>query len=384
MKKLLPLLVLVFLISCSKKDVSVPLTQNDGQIKKFERCTFGIQQFNTVKRSSSSITAKGKPLPKGDLTTLYDAVILLDFDGATVSNTPWNTTGDIVCAPANLSIDDETAILDQVTEDYRPFKVNVTTDEAVYQQANVYKRMRVIVTESWEWYGQAGGTSYVGSFTWGNETPCFIFSTLLNYNQKYIAEAAAHEAGHTLGLRHQAAFDNNCILTDNYNYGTGAGVTGWAPIMGCAYYQNITTWHNGPTSAGCTSMQDDVATITGVLAFKADDYSDKLNTAATLDANKEGVINTTSDVDAFVISSTVAKTISIQPFALANNTGSDLDLLVKVYDKVGTLLYTISDPQALGATLTLNAGKYYITVEATANTYAPKYGMMGKYFINIT
>src|SRR5215831_5248461 len=127
------------------------------------------------------------------------AVIFLDFDGQTVSGTSWNIGGPIFCGPANLTTDQITEIFNRVAEDYRPFNINITTDSTKYFAAPANKRTRVILTVTSDWYGSAGGVSFVNSFSWGDNTPCFVFTALLNYNKKNVAEAVSHEAGHKLG-----------------------------------------------------------------------------------------------------------------------------------------------------------------------------------------
>ena len=49
-------------------------------------------------------------------------------------------------------------------------------------------------------------------------------------NEKYIVEAASHEAEHDLGLSHDGT------STTGYYPGQGSGAVGWAPIMGVGYY----------------------------------------------------------------------------------------------------------------------------------------------------
>jgi hypothetical protein len=105
--------------------------------------------------------------------------------------------------------------------------------------------------------------AFTNSFTWGDNTPCFVFTALHNYNLKNISEAASHEIGHTLGLSHQSAYDAVCNKTAEYNAGNGTGEIGWAPIMGVAYYRNVTLWHHGSSPWGCTYLQDDLGIITG-------------------------------------------------------------------------------------------------------------------------
>jgi len=208
--------------------------------------------------------------------------IYLDFDGQTVSGTSWNVSGPIYCGASGLSTAQMTEVFNRVSEDYRPFTVNVTTDSTKYWSAPANKRVRVIITVTSDWYGSAGGVAFVNSFTWGDNTPCFVFSALLNYNTKNISEASAHEAGHTLGLRHQSVYDVNCVKTAEYNPGIGSGEISWAPIMGVGYSRNLTTWYNGPNSISCTTIQKDLDVITGGtngITYRSDYTSNSLGTA---------------------------------------------------------------------------------------------------------
>ncbi|MFM7671659.1 MAG: hypothetical protein ACKO6Q_03570 [Bacteroidota bacterium] len=93
------------------------------------------------------------------------AVIFLDFDGHTVDGTGWNYNGPIFCAPAGMDNTKITSIFNRVSEDYRPFNVNITTDSTKFLAAPVNMRMRVVVTITSSWYGNAGGVAFVGSFT---------------------------------------------------------------------------------------------------------------------------------------------------------------------------------------------------------------------------
>jgi hypothetical protein len=198
---------------------------------------------------------KGKPGTGGDTTynpppqPTGNAVILLDFDGQYVANTYWNATGPIDARYSGMSETEIRTVVDSVQADYSEFGVTVTTDEAVYYGASATRRVRVIITESYEWYGQAGGVAYLGSFTWGTETPAFVFSSLLGYSAKNVWEAASHEAGHTLGLRHQADWVDGVKVSD-YREGV---------IMGVGYYRPNVYWAVGLNSYG--QIQDDRAII---------------------------------------------------------------------------------------------------------------------------
>jgi len=389
--KNLVIIACLCLLACNK---SIDVPQQPQKASKDPQkdpvsCDFGITVFNTIKRPtvadefnarrSNPITTTTPPV------TTPGAVIFLDFDGHLVSGTYWNYDSDINCAPANLTTAQVDEIVNRVSNDYSPFNVTVTTNQAVYDAANPGKRTRVVVTETYEWYGKVGGVSYVGSFTWGDNTPCFVFSLLLNYDTKKITEAISHEAGHTLGLLHQAKYDANCVMTSQYNSGQGSGEMGWAPIMGIGYYQNQTLWHNGATNYGCSSLQNDVAIIsTAVGGTKTDDYSNTTTNAKQLTSSFDGLINTQGDVDFFYVNNTTSKTISVTPYSVgANNSGANVDLLLKVYNSSGTLISTVDNTSSLGASTTVSSGKYYLAVTTIADQYASTYGMLGKYNIKM-
>jgi hypothetical protein len=389
MKRLLTVLSLCVLAACSKTDVANNENPTTTTQEQPSICLFGQTSFNLAKRASlneeplkntrNNSTASGSSTATGTPAS----VIYLDFDGQVVSGTNWNAGATFTCAPANLSTSAMTNILNRVANDYSPFNVAITTDEAVYNAAPVTKRMRVIITESWEWFGQAGGTSFRGSFTWGNNTPCFVFSSLLNYNEKNIAEAATHEAGHTLGLRHQATYSGT-VRTSSYNYGIGSGETSWAPIMGCGYYRNLTLWFKGPSDLSSTSIQDEVPIITNVVGVKMDDYSNTTSGAAAITTTATGYINNSSDVDYFSVNLSGTQTVSAVPYNLgAGNDGANVDIIMKIYNSQGQLVSSVDDPNLLSATTTLSAGQYYIAISSVANPNATRYGMMGGYSVSV-
>jgi hypothetical protein len=388
----------LFLFACSKKvDVQSFEAKASSRIDEKQTCSFDITEFNMVKRpamNSEFVTGKSKKnltvSPQSSTTsttsspTIPPGVILLDFDGTVVSGTSWNVNGDINCAPANLTETERANVFQRVVADFSPFNITVTTDESVYNNANPYKRMRVIITETWEWYGKAGGVSFVNSFTWGDNTPCFVFSSLLNYDIKKIAEASSHEAGHTLGLRHQSTYDANGVKLSDYNWGTGSGEIGWAPIMGAAYNQNLSLWHNGPNSISSTTIQNDVQIIANVVGLVNDDYSNTTVNTVPLTAGTVGVINNSSDVDVFSFNTLTSKTITVVPQNVgSNNAGGNLDLVLYVYNNTGALITTIDDPSALSASAILPPGSYYVGVTTTDNPFTTRYGMLSKYIINV-
>ncbi|MER3469876.1 MAG: hypothetical protein C4330_00675 [Chitinophagaceae bacterium] len=321
------------------------------------------------------------------------ATIFLDFDGQTVNGTSWNCNGPIFAGPSNLSSTQITEIFNRIAEDYRPFNINVTTDSTKYFAAPTTKRMRVIFTITSDWYGAAGGVSYTNSFTWGDNTPAWVFTALLNYNTKNIAEAGAHEVGHTLGLRHQSMYDANCNKISDYNTGTGSGEIGWAPIMGAGYYQNFTLWNNGANPYGCTNFQDDLSIITSTtngFGYRTDDYGNTASNQSTVLAfnnsqfSINGVIEKSTDVDVFkfTMPSFARFTLNAIPYApLTSNNGADLDIQVDLLDRNGNLIRSYNPPTTLNAVIdtNLDAANYYIRVQGAGNTYASKYASLGSY-----
>jgi len=182
-------------------------------------------------------------------------VILLDFDGYYVDSTNWNVYDTPFTAPASaLTPEQIKYCVDSVSYDFKPFNILVTTNEAVYNSFNPTKRVRIVVTSSNEFLPKGvGGTAFVGSFSWGDNTPAFVFSHLLGNKEKAVAEAISHEAGHTLGLYHQSLWVDGKKVNE-YNPGSN----GIAPIMGVSY-NSVGIWWNGTNSRGV--IQNDTATI---------------------------------------------------------------------------------------------------------------------------
>ena len=320
-------------------------------------------------------------------------VIFLDFDGHTVNGTQWNTTGPIVCGPANITPEQQTEIFHRISEDYRPFAINVTTDSARYWSAPPKQRMRVIFTVTNGWYGSSvGGVSYIGSFSWGDNTPAFVFTALLNYNTKWLAEAGAHEAGHTFGLRHQASYNATCGKLTDYNQGTGSGEIGWAPIMGVGYYRNMTTWNLGPTNQGCSTQQSDVDIITKAvngITFRPDDVPDSHELVRSMVSSADtfyvqGVIERSNDRDLFrfAMRQTGRFRLDAVPFNLGTgNVGSNLDILVQLLDVNGSPLASYNPAPLLNSVIDtlLPAGTYFLSIDGKGNQFAPEYGSLGSY-----
>ncbi len=319
--------------------------------------------------------------------------IFLDFDGQTVRSSGWQSGTPFICDPAALTPSQINEIFDRVSEDFRPFNVNITTDSTQFLMAPPLRRVRIIVTPTSAWYQGVGGVSYTGSFTWGDDTPGFVFSDRLANSSKYVSECCTHESGHTLGLAHQSKYDSACNLTQQYRTGTGSGQTAWAPVMGNSYYSNMTGWDNGPTPSGCSTPQDNLTIITtqNGFGYRSDDYSGTLgNTTTTINPagfNLQGIISTNTDVDAFKF--TIAQGgyihLSAAPYSVGTlNDGADLDVKLMLYNSSKNLIATYNPINTMDVVIdtSLNIGDYYVAVAGAANSNTTNYGSLGSYTLS--
>lgn len=320
------------------------------------------------------------------------ATIYLDFDGEDVYSPIWNRGVALKCTPAVLNDTQIQEIFNRVAEDFRPFNINITTSESVFVAAPLNKRIRVIVTSTSAWFTGVGGIAYVGSFNWGDDTPCFVFSDRLGNSPKMVAECCSHESGHTLGLSHQSKYDGSCNLTDTYNAGSGTGEVSWAPIMGNSYSRNMSSWNNGPTPYGCSKIQDNLSIITtqNNITYRVDDFGDNIHTDPTVITssviNIDGLISSTNDKDAFKF--TLARNenfrLTVTPFSVSKgNDGANLDVRLSLYNDNKTLLrtYNPANTMAVAVDTVLNAGTYYMVVDGAGNNYTSSYGSLGSYKI---
>jgi hypothetical protein len=324
------------------------------------------------------------------------ATIYLDFDGEYVTGTAWNWGGPITAQPASLITPDGiTEIFNRVAEDYRIFNVNVTTDSSVFLSVPFEKRLHVIITPSSSWYGNAGGVAYVGSYSWADGTPVWVFSNKLGHNIKYIAEACAHEAGHALGLQHQSTYNSSCQKTAEYAGGQGSGEIGWAPIMGVGYYKNLTTWHNGTNSSGCNELQNDIDIIAGPengFGLRTDDHGDTHTTATAVSLSQpmfsmSGIVNKSADKDVFELKLTHAQNLKLTAIPQnvgAGNSGADVDIKVSLLNDAGDTIGRYNPSLLLNAGIDTNLlqGTYYVVAEGVDNPNLGDYGSVGYYSVN--
>lgn len=214
-----------------------------------------------------------------------------------------------------------------------------------------------------------------------------MFPEKLANGEKYIAEAAAHECGHTLGLHHDGTTSG-----DGYYSGHGTGETGWASIMGAGYYSNLTQWSKGEYSLA-NNTEDDLAIINrkGCL-YRADDYPDasagapRVGSGTSLSAS--GLIEESGDSDVMSFSAGSGPlSITVSPATL----GANLDVAIELRNEQGAIVASANPVDAISASLSVSvaAGTYYLSVAGTGKgdplaTGYTNYGSLGTWRLSGT
>ncbi|MDB5257384.1 MAG: peptidase domain protein [Chitinophagaceae bacterium] len=362
--------------------------------------------FNKFIESNASRTEAVQAVPPSTSSVYHlqslagaTAVAYLDFDGEVSTTTYWNGGTTINAQPGNFTETDITNIFNLVSEDYRAFKVNITTDLAVFNAAPINRRMQCIFTPNDAAAPGSGGVAYLKSFSWNNDTPCWVF----NGGAKAAGEAASHELGHTFGLSHDGR------TTPVEDYYAGAGI--WAPIMGVGYSKGLVQWSKGEYP-NANRTEDDVAIIsnaTNGFGYKSDEDGGTPATAKPLAigttgtvtaAQNYGIITTQTDVDVYSFTTSGgAVTLTTTPAAVY----ADLDILLTLTNTSGAVVATANPTTAasgsqsgtnpltgLAATIstTLTAGTYYLKVDGAGQgdltTGYSDYASIGEYRISGT
>ena len=363
--------------------------------------------------SSGALTGALAPL---DQTFLLHSrpgaarTVYLNFRGAQLSGTAWNGSSTTLTAlpydidglpysNSQAELERIQYIWQRVAEDYAPFDVDITTEPPPADRLtrsgsgdSVFGTTVLITSRSGVYSCSCGGVAYIGIFDDSSDyyKPALVFYDALGAgNEKYVAEAISHEAGHNVGLLHDG------YSGGSYYSGQGSGATGWAPIMGVGYYQPLVQWSKGEYTTA-DNVQDDYAVAAGNgLPLRADDHGNTIGSATPLSASSagglstlaaEGVIERPSDVDVFSFASGAGSvSFNVSPAARSAN----LDLLIELRNAAGSLLASANPPDALPASLNLSlplAGTYYLTVQGVGkgdplSTGYSNYGSLGQYAV---
>lgn len=336
--------------------------------------------------------------------------IHLNFQGAVLTNTAWNGSGGTITAlPFDLDgvpyvfsaaeLERIQYIWQRVAEDYAPFDVNVTTEtpagDLITRSGSgddVYGTTVVVTKRSGVYDCSCGGVAYIGVFDNVGDfyKPALVFYDALgNGNEKYVAEAISHEAGHNGGLLHDG------YSGGGYYSGHGSGVTGWAPIMGVGYYQALVQWSKGEYATADNSQDDYAAMVANGLSLRADDHGGTPGTASPLQTTPggsrlvlsgEGVLERPGDVDVF----SFAAGAGAASFSAGGAVRSpNVDLRLELRNGAGTLLASSNPAEALTASMSTTlpaAGTYFLAITGVGKgdpltTGYTAYGSTGQYAV---
>ncbi len=367
-------------------------------------------------------------MPEPDLG--FAAVIYLDCDGETVDDPAWNFGSPIVAAPSGLDAAQIEQVRRRVAEDYRPFRISVTTSRARYDAALPNQRMRCILTakltadnqpesDNSDWFfPRAAGVAFL--FSWAEagvgdataDVPCWIMSGRYSATNRVmnIAFAVSHEVGHTLGLSHDGLSDDGLKHFDGshayqeYYFGRGSGTTGWGPIMGAPYDRAVTQWNDGDYTDGAllaNNPEDDlaiIADITNHTGYRAASNAGTTAEALALAApgattvSLAGVIGRTGGTDMFVFAAggTVSLAVADDYTGTTDENLPNLDAKLTLFDSAGATV-TFSHPAASlfpALTTSLAPGIYYLGVtsvgQGSSATGWSDYGSVGQYRVTGT
>ena len=340
--------------------------------------------------------------------------IYLDFDGHTTTGTTWNSASGraSITSPAyDPSFDgsnfnnQELALIQRVwqrvAEDFSPFQVNVTTEDpgaaALTNSggSDTQWGTRVVITEDWDNCG-CGGFAYLNSFSDPTDEPVFVF----NSGEIGVSAASTHEVGHALGLSHDGLTTGAAYYS---GHASGDPETGWGPIMGSGYTQNMTTWDAGDYF-NSNNQENDWQIITSPqngFGYRTDDHGNNSGSATLLnivgpnandsslsDVGGFGVIELDTDTDWFSFEATNGLlNLTINPYVTETfvNTGagysrivettavppdaeqfSNLDVLATLYDSNLNVVATSNPNSSLIASLTnvsVSPGTYFLSVD---------------------
>ncbi len=394
-------------------DPSVAVNQ-DGEIAYFDEIAPG--EVDTTGEAISAAPPTTDAVFQLSSLPGAEKTIYLDFDGHITEGTTWNASYDvatIVSPPFDIDGDpnswsaQELDIIRRsfiaVSEDFAPWNVNVTTidpgADALSRTSSDDVRWgaRVVITDDTFANCGCGGHAFIGSFDDAVDEPTYV------YNSSFVgvSEAITHEVGHMLNLSHDGTADAGYYT--GHDGLDGHATTGWAPIMGAAYYQPLTQWsqqeyigaNNNNADANFGYGRDDVGIISSLsngngFGLKADDVGDTANAATALVGSTpsvDGLISHRGDIDAFSFT-TIGGDITID--AAPDSSLSNLDIALTLRNADGVIVAESSPLSTLAASIatTVPAGTYVVEVDgigvgnpASFAAGYTDYGSLGRYVL---
>ena len=310
--------------------------------------------------------------------------IYLDFDGHVTPAGIWNDPSgpDLVNPPWSIDgspgfNDAEKAVVQEtfrrVAEHFAPWDVDVTTEDPGVESlrktsiGDLNYGIRVVIGPV---VGEAGGVSYLNSFSSSEDVPCFVF-TISGYGANEIAGIASHEVGHTVSLVHQGQNPGD----GEYFGGHGTGALSWSPIMGNGL-RPVNQWAKGEY-LNASSTQDNLVAIANTnsgIPLVADDHGNTMAAATVVPGTSVtggGVISSASDFDLFKITAGRGNVVITPKVSLV---APNLRLQIRVLSSTGVVLGTFTGAGTAGnmapAPITFFApvgGVYYLELKGIGN-----------------
>ena len=358
--------------------------------------------------------------PKLDSIPGAEYVLYCDFDGELIEDFDFFLDGEdliTVLAAPHPKVNDVswvTAVWKRVSEDFAPFNITVTTDRAVYDNADTDKRLHVVITPTDTAAPGAGGVAADIGYFRTVDPVCWVY----NLDEYGCASTISHEAGHVFGLSH----DGRTNADEYYGGHNTDYAPGWAPIMGAPWSDDGTAllvdevdqWSRGEY-LNANNQQDDLAIIAGVsngFGYKPDEYANTYDSVAlpvgsltNLPNNAvsgSGLISRTNDIDVFsFVTASGDIDITVSPLDVdsqegesdSDKQGANLAVNIRLLDSTGTAIATGSEAGPVNLASNIQAsvpfGTYYIEIDGGGRGTGPTvgfsdYASLGQYTISGT
>lgn len=320
--------------------------------------------------------------------TAAELLLFLDFDGAVVrsgfgSAQGGNVTSPIVsgtrnCPPPALTMQQQLEIIELVKDDFSPFKIQFTTEQAVYDAYPMSGKQVCIITTFPSVLGFSSFTGGVAPWAGlGNRlfnNPSFVFASVYGNDLKELATTISHEVAHTMGLGHQSLYNDNCNFIYDYHPGFGTGPLSFAPIMGFNG-KRVSNWFaqscSHPIDGG---SQNDFVFLNNQVELRGDDFPNIPSGNSTVSATDFiGVLEQAGDIDYIRINFRNLGPVTI--------TSENIDIKASLFTPGGHLLAEYVNPDDTHVTIPSANGMRYLKIEAVSNTNMSSQFMTGRYRI---
>ena len=314
-----------------------------------------------------------------------ELLLFLDFDGALVRRGFPNASGLVsriigvsaaFCPAPDMTATEKERVVELVKDDFSPFNIRVTTDQAEFDNYPAANKHICIVTTVPSVVGgssiEAGIADFANVGVRLASNPCFVFASELANDPDDVASVTSHESGHTLGLGHQHFFTNGCIFQSEYRGTAGTGPTSFGALMGIALGGGITNWFDQPCLSPFFGVpQNDYELIGSQVAVRGDDFPDAPG-GDVLEHNEfTGVLERAGDADFVLINFKAPGPVTVS--------SKNIDLKVSVLTPGERLMQEFNDPEDTNVTIPIGVGMRYLKIEAADNANVSARFMTGKY-----